>query len=163
MQKWALNYGVFRPDGRTLLKAEELPLLRALNGEVLKDIELVVRPPLTGKSCRVRVNATPLRSGDGIVGAAVLTKLEAHGAAHTLDLTWPEIAQAVSLVPDGGSAGREWLQSWKEISEYVGRTPRTIQRWETLGFPYVVPLASRAARFWPARQKSTPGSGAALG
>jgi len=28
------------------------------------------------------------------------------------------------------------LQTWKEISEYVGRTQRTVQRWEQqFGFP----------------------------
>ena len=31
---------------------------------------------------------------------------------------------------------RVFLNSWKEVAQYVGRSPRTIQRWEKdLGFP----------------------------
>ncbi len=31
---------------------------------------------------------------------------------------------------------KEFLNSWKEVAQYVGRSPRTIQRWERdLGFP----------------------------
>lgn len=32
--------------------------------------------------------------------------------------------------------GEEYLNSWKEVAQYVGRSERTIQRWERdLGFP----------------------------
>lgn len=32
--------------------------------------------------------------------------------------------------------GDEYLNSWKEVAQYVGRSERTIQRWERdLGFP----------------------------
>lgn len=31
---------------------------------------------------------------------------------------------------------KEFLNSWKEVAQYVGRSERTIQRWEReLGFP----------------------------
>jgi TolB-like protein/tetratricopeptide (TPR) repeat protein len=34
------------------------------------------------------------------------------------------------LGPPGASAPGERLESWKEIGAYLGRTPRTVQRWE---------------------------------
>jgi predicted DNA-binding transcriptional regulator AlpA len=42
--------------------------------------------------------------------------------------------------PNGGNGGgmydKEFLNSWKEVAQYVGRSERTIQRWEReFGFP----------------------------
>src|SRR5581483_4478263 len=40
---------------------------------------------------------------------------------------------------------KEFLHSWKEVAQYVGRSPRTIQRWERdLGFPVHRPPAVRS-------------------
>lgn len=39
---------------------------------------------------------------------------------------------------------KEFLNSWKEVAEYVGRSQRTIQRWERwLGFPVHRPAGRR--------------------
>ena len=50
-EDWAGRYGLFRPDGRTPMEAEDVPLLRALRGERVRDAELVIvpqdRPPRT--------------------------------------------------------------------------------------------------------------------
>jgi len=36
----------------------------------------------------------------------------------------------------GGMYDKEFLNSWKEVAQYVGRSERTIQRWEReFGFP----------------------------
>jgi PAS domain S-box-containing protein len=39
-EQWAEHYGLFHPDGKTHLKKEELPLLRAFNGERVQDAEV---------------------------------------------------------------------------------------------------------------------------
>lgn len=43
-EHWAEHYQVYDSSGQHLLKQEELPLYRALMGETIQDVELVVRP-----------------------------------------------------------------------------------------------------------------------
>ncbi|WP_245557660.1 PAS domain S-box protein [Deinococcus peraridilitoris] len=40
--EWASHYGVYHPDGITLLATEELPLLRALQGEDVRDVPIII-------------------------------------------------------------------------------------------------------------------------
>ncbi len=42
--EWAGHYDLFPRDGRTPMRMDEIPLLRALNGELVRDAELVIAP-----------------------------------------------------------------------------------------------------------------------
>ena len=42
--EWAGSYSLYRPDGVTLLEANEIPLYRALQGEEVRDAEMVIAP-----------------------------------------------------------------------------------------------------------------------
>lgn len=42
--EWAGHYDLFLRDGRTPMRMDEIPLLRALNGELVRDAELVIAP-----------------------------------------------------------------------------------------------------------------------
>ena len=41
---WADRYDLYLPDGRTRMRREETPLYRALQGERVRDVELIVAP-----------------------------------------------------------------------------------------------------------------------
>lgn len=41
---WAGYYSLYRADGRAPMKKEEVPLYRALQGEVVQDVEMVIAP-----------------------------------------------------------------------------------------------------------------------
>jgi len=43
-ERWADHYGLFQADGRTSMRKEEIPLYRALHGENLRSVEMVVVP-----------------------------------------------------------------------------------------------------------------------
>jgi diguanylate cyclase (GGDEF)-like protein/PAS domain S-box-containing protein len=43
-EQWAEHYELFLADGRTRLPAEQVPLLRALRGEMVRNVELVLSP-----------------------------------------------------------------------------------------------------------------------
>jgi len=58
---WAEYYDLYLPDGRTRMRKEEIPLFRALQGEHVRDAEMVVAP----KGGRAR---TMLASGRPIYG-----------------------------------------------------------------------------------------------
>ena len=42
--EWAGHYDLFLRDGRTPMRMDEIPLLRALQGELVRDAELVIAP-----------------------------------------------------------------------------------------------------------------------
>ena len=58
---WAEYYDLYLPDGKTLMRMEEIPLYRALQGERVRDVEMVIAP----KGGRAR---TVLASGAAIYG-----------------------------------------------------------------------------------------------
>ncbi|HEX7317257.1 MAG TPA: PAS domain-containing protein [Pyrinomonadaceae bacterium] len=59
---WADYYDLYLPDGRTRMRTDEIPLYRALRGERVRDVEMIVAPK--GGAPR-----TVLASGGAIYGA----------------------------------------------------------------------------------------------
>ncbi len=43
-EEWAERYDLFLPDGQTLMQPEQVPLYRALRGEIVHDAEIVIAP-----------------------------------------------------------------------------------------------------------------------
>ena len=43
-EQWAEYYRLYRPDGRTPMTTEDVPLYRALQGERVRDVEMVIAP-----------------------------------------------------------------------------------------------------------------------
>ncbi|MBO3741249.1 PAS domain-containing protein [Actinoplanes sp. NEAU-H7] len=90
-ERIATRYQLYEPDGRTLLREEDVPVLRVLRtGEPVRGQEMVIRQP-GRETRRVRANARALRGRDGVViGAAVAlqditaehTRLRLVGEAH---------------------------------------------------------------------------------
>jgi len=64
------RHGVFTSDGVTPLPPEAMPSARALRGEVVEDLELVVRMPGAPEQF-ASVNSAPIRDASGEIVAAV--------------------------------------------------------------------------------------------
>ncbi|MBK5963590.1 hypothetical protein CCR95_05670 [Thiocystis minor] len=63
------SWTVYRPDGQTVMPVDELPLLRALKGETVRDAELVQLNE-DGRRLFLLCNAAPIHdSGERVVGA----------------------------------------------------------------------------------------------
>jgi two-component system, sensor histidine kinase and response regulator len=60
---WVRRYGLFLADQRTPYPVDELPLVRAMRGETVSDIEIFVRRDETTEGAWLSVNATPLKDG----------------------------------------------------------------------------------------------------
>lgn len=43
-EQWAEHYDLYRADGKTPMQKEEIPLFRALSGERVRDVEMVIAP-----------------------------------------------------------------------------------------------------------------------
>jgi PAS domain S-box-containing protein len=79
---WPAYWGLRRPDGRTPLPADEVPLFRALQGEDVVDEELVVEAP-GGRLRRVIASARPVRDTDGRLIGAVATQVDVTDSLET--------------------------------------------------------------------------------
>ena len=68
-EQWAEHYGLHAADGTRPLRVDELPLVRALRGERVRDVEMTIMPG--GAPPRsVLANAEPMLAPDGsLVGA----------------------------------------------------------------------------------------------
>ena len=72
-ETWSAAYGIFYPDERTHFASTELPLLRALAGERVDDVEMFVRNGRTPAGIHLSCSAGALRDETGHVrGATVI-------------------------------------------------------------------------------------------
>jgi PAS domain S-box-containing protein len=60
---WQEHYGLYRPDGRTPFPLEEMPLLRALDGESSDGVEMFVRNAARPDGALLSVDGRPLDAG----------------------------------------------------------------------------------------------------
>ncbi len=65
------RYGLYKPDKTTLFPIEELPLIRALQGAEVRDVEMFVRPG-ESEGIWVSTSAMPLHGQAGAVEGAVV-------------------------------------------------------------------------------------------
>ena len=71
---WQQHYGVYRPDGRTPLPTEEMPLLRALRGESTDGVEVILRNPARPEGVLLSIDGRPLDPSAGEHGAVAVCR-----------------------------------------------------------------------------------------
>ena len=71
-EQWPQEYGLYLPDGRTPLPADQLPLLRAVRGESVDDVELLVRHAGAEGPSWVTVTGRPLGGSNGDLRGGVV-------------------------------------------------------------------------------------------
>ena len=71
-EKWASQYSLYSADGKRPLEPHEVPLYRALAGEQVRDVEMVIAPP--GRKARsVLASGQPLYDDAGLKLGAVVS------------------------------------------------------------------------------------------
>ena len=103
-ERWAEHYDLYRADGVTLLPTEEVPLVRALRGEVVRDVEIVIAPPDVAKR-------TVLASGRPLAGAGG-EKLGAVVSMH--DVTERKAAEAARQIVEAA-----WSRSFDALPDHL--------------------------------------------
>jgi len=73
VQKWPEQYGLYLPDTVTPFPSEQIPLVRAVRGE-MSTTEMFVRNPEVVEGAWIEVSAAPLKDKQGVVcgGVAVI-------------------------------------------------------------------------------------------
>lgn len=70
-EQWSRRYGCYMPDTVTPYPTEELPLVRALQGETVQEVELFVRNPEIPEGVQLSINASPLEDAEGALRGGV--------------------------------------------------------------------------------------------
>jgi PAS domain S-box-containing protein len=70
-EKWADTYGIFWPDTRTIMKTEDLPLVKALRGENVDSMEMFIQNYQKTEGTFVIISARPLKDLSGKITGAV--------------------------------------------------------------------------------------------
>jgi PAS domain S-box-containing protein len=69
-ERWAKTFGIFYPDTQVPIPAEQVPLYRALQGETVRNFEMIIHTP-QGEPRQLLVTASPLIGPDGVQIGAV--------------------------------------------------------------------------------------------
>ena len=68
--EWSRHHDLYHPDGKSPLRTEETPLFRALNGETVRDVEMVIAPH-GGAALTILASGQAFRSPGGETLGAV--------------------------------------------------------------------------------------------
>jgi PAS domain S-box-containing protein len=72
LDRWAEHFQLYRPGGSELLATEDLPLVRALRGETVRDMTLETRFSDNGGRAIINVSGGPVLDPDGAIQGAVV-------------------------------------------------------------------------------------------
>jgi signal transduction histidine kinase len=158
-EKWQEHFGAYRLDGRTPLPLEEMPLIRALAGESVDRVEVLIRNPGRPEGVLLSIDGRPLDPSAGEHGAvavcrditelrryesdlAIFAGVVAHDLKSPLALIRGHAELVLEDVPDG------WPES-AEVRDGLRRIVRAVDRMDAL---IETMLAYTTARDAPLRQ-----------
>jgi sigma-B regulation protein RsbU (phosphoserine phosphatase) len=137
---WSSTYGCYLPDKVTPFPSRELPLARAIRGEVVSNVEIFIRNPEVPHGVDIVVNARPLKDRNGEVCGGVVVFHDVSVHQETLAVV-RRLSHAVELTADvviiTDSRGRiEYVNPAFEKTtgytseEALGQTPRLLKSGE---------------------------------
>ncbi|MDY0021454.1 PAS domain S-box protein [Arenimonas caeni] len=97
-EEWAAHYNLYQPDGTTPLTMEQVPLFRALRGETVREVEMVIAPGDLPRRC-VLCSGRQIRGADGeLLGAVVaMHDITARKRAQALEDGQRQVLGAIAL------------------------------------------------------------------
>jgi len=137
LDRWPAEYGLYVPDSQAPFPADDLPLARAIRGEVVTDVEVYVRNLAVPSGAWVSVSGVPLENRDGrVLGGVVVFKdvsarRRADELSRRLSSAVEQTADAVVITNRAGVI--EYVNpAFERITghprdEVMGQTPRLLK------------------------------------
>ena len=128
--QWTEKYGIFFPDRETPIPMEELPLVRAIQGEASDEVEMFLRNPNVPEGVFISVSGRPLQDDSGRTKGGVivfrdvteriraeeaLSQAFAQGRLEIVDTILHNIGNAINSVAIGVGTVREELARKKLV------------------------------------------------
>lgn len=128
--QWTEKYGIFFPDRETPIPMEELPLVRAIQGEASDEVEMFLRNPNVPEGVFISVSGRPLQDDTGRTKGGVivfrdvteriraeeaLSQAFAQGRLEIVETILHNIGNAINSVAIGVGTVREQLARNKLI------------------------------------------------
>jgi len=79
-EQWPAHFGIYLIDGLTLCPSEQSPLVRAIAGEEIKDLQVLIRNKINQSNsietrwCSIDINPLWSEAGDEIAGGVLLIR-----------------------------------------------------------------------------------------
>jgi PAS domain S-box-containing protein len=135
--QWSRAYGLYSPQSDTLFPDEQLPLARALRGEAVFDVELLVRNDRVPGGAWVSVSAAPIvtRAGERVGGVTVFRDITesrlANELFHRLNSAVEQTSDTVFMTDRDGvilyvNPAFEITTGYSR-AEAIGQTPRLLK------------------------------------
>jgi C4-dicarboxylate-specific signal transduction histidine kinase len=127
---WSSYFGIYRDEGGEPLPAADLPLVRAINGKSVDNVELYLRNPDCADGHWAQVTARPLLDADGTVagGVAVLVDVtEQKRLRRRLEAQRAELAEVGRLALSAeiaSAAAHQLSQPIAAVTNYAGAAER---------------------------------------
>ena len=131
-EKWAEIYGFFLPDTKTIFNTNELPLVKALNGEDVDNLEMFIRNYKKPDGLFVNATARPLKNSSGGIAGGVLVIhdiTERKNSENVIQKLNEELEQKViertAQLAEAIETLRKSEEKYREIVENVGDVVHT--------------------------------------
>jgi PAS domain S-box-containing protein len=124
--RWSSHFGIYRTPYAEPLPLRELPLMRALQGETVRDQELYIQNPHNNRGCWISVFARPLNTEEGRMMGAVAVLVdseESHKLREQHEIQSGELARIgrlllIAQIVD--TVSHRLSQPLAAIANYVG-------------------------------------------
>jgi PAS domain S-box-containing protein len=113
-EQWGEHYNLFEPDGITPLVLSRIPLMRALTGESLDEVEICIKA--TDQPPRfVRCNGGPLNAPDGRLLGAVMVMHDVTGRREAEQVLAAERMRMANVIEAADLGTGEWRFDTGEV------------------------------------------------
>ena len=149
--EWAEYYDLYLPDGKTLMPQEDIPLFRALQGESVRDVEMMIMPK-QGKPRILIANGDPIIDSQGNKIGAIAAMRDVTERRQAEQALWESqtrflktfvnAAVGMAIVSLDGS----WLEVNPALCEMVGYSEQELQATNFQAITYAEDLDSDLAQ-----------------
>ncbi len=122
VDQWAAYYDLYLPDGKTMMSQEDIPLFRALKGESVRDVEMMIIPK-QGQPRTLLANGDPIIAPDGKKIGAVVAMRDITELKKIEQALWESQTRflAIFIHAAVGMAVLALDGSWLEVNPALGQ------------------------------------------